>query len=355
MNISLCMIVKNEEDVLARCLNSIKDVVDEIIIVDTGSDDKTKEIAKQFTDKVYDFVWCDDFGKARNFAFSFATKEYILWLDADDVLPKESIDKFIEIKKTLTRDISAVYMQYDIAFDQNGNTTFSYYRERLVRCDSNPVWVEPIHEVLTFDGKSILSDIRIEHRKTRENPKKRNLKIFNKMIKTKQVMSPRLKYYYARELRYNGFYKKAIKVFEDFLKEKNAWVENKIEACRELSFCYKMIKENDKALLTLFRSFCYALPRAETLCKIADCYKEKSDYLSAKYYYELALNCNLDNAGLGFVEKDYYNFIPYIELCFIYYKLGNINLAKQYNEMAGNIKPENPSYEYNKNFFEQLK
>ena len=70
---SLCMIVKNEEAVLKDCLDSLQALMDEIIIVDTGSVDRTKEIAARFTDKVYDFVWVDDFAAARNFAFSKAT------------------------------------------------------------------------------------------------------------------------------------------------------------------------------------------------------------------------------------------------------------------------------------------
>ncbi|MDE5995713.1 MAG: glycosyltransferase family 2 protein, partial [Eubacterium sp.] len=88
--ISLCMIVKNEEKVLARCLESIKNAVDEIIIADTGSTDNTKEIAKKYTDKIYDFEWVDDFSKARNFSFSKASKDYIMWLDADDIISKEN-------------------------------------------------------------------------------------------------------------------------------------------------------------------------------------------------------------------------------------------------------------------------
>ena len=68
--ISLCMIVKNEERVLARCLDSVADLVDEIIIVDTGSTDATKEIAARYTEKIYDFVWQDHFAAARNFSFS---------------------------------------------------------------------------------------------------------------------------------------------------------------------------------------------------------------------------------------------------------------------------------------------
>ena len=94
IKISLCMIVKNEEQVLDRCLNSVKDIADEIIIVDTGSTDKTKDIAKKYTNKVYDFKWINDFSKARNYSFSKASMDYTLWLDADDVILENDKKKF---------------------------------------------------------------------------------------------------------------------------------------------------------------------------------------------------------------------------------------------------------------------
>ncbi|MEN2453310.1 glycosyltransferase family 2 protein, partial [Bacillus sp. JR_15] len=100
VTISLCMIVKNEEEVLADCLSSVQDIVDEMIIVDTGSTDRTKEIAHSFSAQVLDFEWVQHFAKARNFAFSRATKEYILWLDADDVLLEEDRQKFLQLKET---------------------------------------------------------------------------------------------------------------------------------------------------------------------------------------------------------------------------------------------------------------
>lgn len=87
------MIVRNEEEVIERCLKSICDLVDEIIIVDTGSTDKTKQIVSKYTDKIYDFEWVNDFAKARNYSFSKATKDYILWLDADDVILEEDRKK----------------------------------------------------------------------------------------------------------------------------------------------------------------------------------------------------------------------------------------------------------------------
>ena len=94
ITISLCMIVKNEERILKRCLDSVKDLVDEIVIVDTGSTDTTRQIAERYTDKIYDFTWIDDFSAARNFAFSKATQEYIYSADADEVLSEENRQRF---------------------------------------------------------------------------------------------------------------------------------------------------------------------------------------------------------------------------------------------------------------------
>jgi glycosyltransferase involved in cell wall biosynthesis len=119
------MIVKNEENTLPRCLNSIKDLVDEINIVDTGSTDKTIEIAKQFTERVFHFSWVNSFAKARNYSFSLATKDYILFLDADDVLLEEDREKFRKLKETLDLSVDGVSMIYQTGFDQYGNVTLS--------------------------------------------------------------------------------------------------------------------------------------------------------------------------------------------------------------------------------------
>lgn len=97
-SLSLSMIVKNEEKHLARCLSSVKDVVDEIVIVDTGSTDKTIEIAESFGAKVFHFEWINDFSAARNFSLSKCTGKWILYLDADEELSKNSVEELNKIK-----------------------------------------------------------------------------------------------------------------------------------------------------------------------------------------------------------------------------------------------------------------
>lgn len=111
--ISLCMIVKNEEQFLEKCLNSVKNLVDEIIIVDTGSVDKTKEIAKKFTDKIFDFVWCDDFSVARNESLKHATGDWILILDADEVIAEHD---FALIQKAILDKNSNGYILHQLNY-----------------------------------------------------------------------------------------------------------------------------------------------------------------------------------------------------------------------------------------------
>ncbi|MBD3920831.1 glycosyltransferase [Paenibacillus sp. PR3] len=125
--ISLCMIVKNEENVLARCLDSVKTLVDEIIIVDTGSNDQTKQIALQYTDRVYDFCWNNDFAAARNESIRHATGKWILVLDADEYM---STDGHQQLRDLLQNNAN---INHPIGFTLNIlNFTGSGYDEQNV-------------------------------------------------------------------------------------------------------------------------------------------------------------------------------------------------------------------------------
>lgn len=112
MKFSLCMIVKNEEAVLNRCLESMVSAMDEIIIVDTGSTDATKKIAAAYTDQIYDFPWTGNFAEARNYAASKATGDYIYTADADEYLEPEELQKLLQLKKVLLPEVEIVQMLY---------------------------------------------------------------------------------------------------------------------------------------------------------------------------------------------------------------------------------------------------
>lgn len=351
VTISLCMIVKNEECVLERCLNAVKNIVDEIIIVDTGSTDNTKELARKFTDKVFDFEWINDFSAARNYAFSKATKDYILWLDADDIILSEDQIKFKQLKETLNPSVDIVMMKYNVGFDESNNVTLSYFRERLSKRTIPYSWREPVHEYLELWGNILNSDVSITHKREKKQSPGRNIKIYESIISSGKPLSSRGTYYYARELYYNKKYDQAIEYFNKFLDGNDGWIEDNIGACYILSLCYQNINDNKNILKTLLRSFEYDTPRAEICCQLGYYYFTLSDYTKAIFWYKLASHLEKPTDNWGFILHDYWGYIPSIQLCVCYYKLGNISESIRYNNLASKYKPESAAVIYNKKYF----
>jgi glycosyltransferase involved in cell wall biosynthesis len=354
VTISLCMIVKNEQDVIARCLNSVKDLVDEIIIVDTGSTDKTKEIIKNYTDKIFDFQWIDDFASARNYSFFKATKDYILWLDADDVILEEDRLKFMELKQSLENTVEIVMMRYNVGFDESGNITLSYFRERLLRRLNNYRWKEPVHEYLEIYGNIINSDICITHKKEHTSEKDRNIYIYEKVLAKGKKLTTRGLFYFARELYYNQRYDEAIIYFNKFIDTEAGWVEDNISACLDLSNCYDHINDKKSMIRALLKSFEYDIPRAEICCQLGKYYFEKMDYEKAIFWYKIATELKKPVDSWGFISHEYWGYIPCIQICVCYDKLGMREEAIRYNNKAAEYKPNDPSVLYNRKYFENI-
>lgn len=357
VTISLCMIVKNEEACLARCLHCVKGIADEIIIADTGSTDKTKEIASDFTQKLYDFPWTHDFAAARNFAFDRATMDYILWLDADDILLGADQKALLALKETLSPDVDAVMMPYHAAFDEEGRPIFHYYRERLVKRECRFRWKEPVHEHLEISGNILTAEIAVTHAKPggRETEKSdRNLKIYEAILAKGESLSPRGSYYYARELREKGRYREAAEGFARFIDSGEGWVEDVIAACGDLAGCLLSLGEDTKALFALFKSFAFDLPRPEICCQIGYYFKDRGEWEWAAYWFEQALR-PLSGPQRGFIQADCRGYVPCIECAVCFDRLGEREKAEEYNEKAAAFKPDSPSVLYNRKYFASLK
>ena len=104
VRVSLTMIVRDEQENLPRCLGSVRGLFDEIVVVDTGSKDRTVEIARSFGARVFHFTWVDDFAAARNAALQHATGEYAFWIDADDLLEPPERVKLEALLRSLSRE-----------------------------------------------------------------------------------------------------------------------------------------------------------------------------------------------------------------------------------------------------------
>lgn len=358
MTISLCMIVKNEEEVLENCLESIVGIVDEIIIVDTGSTDGTIDIAKKYTDSLYHFEWIDDFSAARNYAFSLATKEYILWLDADDVLLVEDYEKLKEVKQSLSVDVDVVSMYYHIAFDEAGNPTFKYRRNRLVKRERDFKWHGVVHEYLAVSGKCIDADIAITHEKSKKaivtGDNQRNLKIYEKKLQRGEAFTARDMFYFANELKDHRYFERAIRYYRKFLKTEAGWIEDIIRAYINMAACYKEKADIKKELEALMMSIVHDVPRPEVSCRLGDYYKEKGELKKAVLWYCLALDVDMDHVQ-GFQLEAFATWYPHMQLCYCYYQLDEKILAYAHHLRAKEYRPNDAAVLYNEAIFANMK
>lgn len=200
--LSLTMIIKNEEKHLEKCLESVLEVVDEIIIVDTGSTDNSIEIANKYNAKVYNFEWINDFSAARNFALEKSTGEWILYLDADERLDPKSIS---ELRKITQEKRKAAYTCTVINIDSENNRDNSMRYPRLFANSQGIKFSGKVHEQITdslvANGYEIFSSkIVINHfgynisKEEKKNKAKRNLSLL--LIEYETIKSP----YYAYQL-----------------------------------------------------------------------------------------------------------------------------------------------------------
>ncbi|MBM7717670.1 glycosyltransferase involved in cell wall biosynthesis [Bacillus thermophilus] len=352
ITISLCMIVKNEEEVLARCLDSIKDLVDEINIVDTGSTDKTVEIAKKYTDRVFFFEWTGRFKDARNESFKYATKDYILYLDADDVLMEEDRKKFKLLKETLEPEVDSVSMYYNAGVDEYGNVTLRYRRNRLLKRSRHFQWQGDVHNYIAVSGNIVNSDIAITHLKNK-HAVGRNLSIYKEKIANGDPFTPRDYFYYGNELRENQFYKEAIESYSKVIEMDKGWVEDKVYACMFRADCHRFLGNAKEELSSLLLSIAFSkTPRPEVCSRIGYHFQQQRDYQSAIFWYELATSLHDDPNKWSFTYPAYSTWYPHLQLCVCYYHLNEIEKSYEHNEKAREYRPKDERILFNKKMLE---
>ncbi|MUT66812.1 glycosyltransferase family 2 protein [Paenibacillus sp. NEAU-GSW1] len=347
ITISLCMIVKNEEQVLDRCLNSVKALVDEVIIVDTGSTDNTKAVAAKYTDRIFHFDWIDDFSAARNVSFSYAACDYILWLDADDWLQERDVQKFKRLKETLDPKVDSVCMDYYVAFDTLGQPTSVYKRNRLVKRARNFQWIDPVHESIEVNGEVLLSDIAVCHGRTHAGTG-RNLRIYEGLLERGAVLSGRQLFQYATELTTNGNLEKAIAAYQTIIDDPTAYFELKLECCDRMAHCHRELGRKEQELHALLMTFSCDVPRADYVCRIAYYFQENGDYEKAVNWYQLAIKLEKPEKRLLGVNQMAWTWFPHLQLAACYGKLGRLKEAYAHNETALSYAPNDPNLLNNK-------
>lgn len=331
MTFSLCMIVKNEEDVLRRCLDPIKDLMDEIIIVDTGSTDGTKKIAAEYTDKVYDFEWQDDFAAARNYAFSLATGDYIYSADADEVVDPKNVKKFRMLKEALLPEIDIVQMYYTNQL--SGNTTYNFDKElrpKLFKRLRTFVWEDPLHETVRTSPVIFDSDIEIKHCPSSTHSG-RDFSMFRDIIKKDGNISNHLAKMYARELFIVGSDEDFLEALGFFRARMDKDEEEDMvlmDACVVIK-CARLMDDPSLMLLAVSRAMASDHTPSEAVFELGEYYRSKRNYGEAcMWYYNAAFETQ---PLLNIKYRDSY---PFLGLHISYVIMGDLENAAKFAALA---------------------
>lgn len=334
--ISLCMIVKNEEENLANCLESVKKYVDEIVVVDTGSSDKTKQLALKYTDKVFDFEWCDDFSKARNFSIKKASNDWILILDADEFVVKFDTDKLIEELNINSNKVGRIEIVNKLQDEKK-------YIETVGRLFNKKFYHYEgiIHEQMVSIAKEIYkswnTSIVLEHIGYTEkiinktNKIERNINLLNNALK--QNSEDPYTYY---QLGKSFYMKKQYKTASDYFKTALNYVNDfRLEYVEDLieTYGYSMLNSG----------------QTKNALKIGD--YEKYYNLSADFNFLIGLismNNALFDVAVSYFEKcliskkglveGVNSFLPNYNIGVIYECLGKIDEACAYYSKCGDYK-----------------
>lgn len=338
ITISTCMIVKNEERLLARCLDCVKAFSDEIIIVDTGSTDRTKEIAAQYTSCIYDFPWINDFSAARNFSFSKATKDYIYIADADEVIDTENIHQILELKKILLPEIDIVQMYYTNQLEFG--TTYNYdkeYRPKLIKRLREFYWQDPLHETLRLEPVIYDSDIAIIH-KPHESHSSRDFANLQKMIQSGTALSSKLNIMYAKELFIAGTDADFITAKDYFLSLSNGILkEDECRAVQCVLVKCGVIESNPHLILgAALKNMANGNGSAEVCTCLGSYYEACKEYQEAiLWYYNAAYETQCE------LSLRYGQELPLEGLIRCYEQLGDNHQANYYKEELDNRRSGN--------------
>lgn len=378
--ISLCMIVKDEERFLEQCLDSVREYVDEIIIVDTGSKDRTAEIARQFTDRIFSLEWTDDFSAARNFSIKHAKCDWILVLDADETVSEKDMKKIKQAAENAENDVWGFGL---VQRNYTDNRTLSGFRERdryrecrdfqgyvpslIVRLFRNNRKIRfeyPVHEavdrsILGSGRRIVRTDIQFHHygiagQKKKEEKEKRNIAI-NERLAAAQTDDPKPYYELGLSYRARRDFPQAIKMFERVIGLDSRFKHPYFN----LGEIYLSLKRYSDAIECLLTEIKLNNDNVEAFSNLAVAYFESGQPEKARGVLAAALRTSPKNQGLLHnlqvmcrkqialssqkIKKDPENPKNFFELGQSYEILGDLGGARKAYEQCIALDPDFPS------------
>jgi glycosyltransferase involved in cell wall biosynthesis len=352
--ISCAMIVRDAEATLERALNSVARCFDEIVIVDTGSTDQTKQLAGRFTHGVYDFAWRDDFAAARQYAHDLCSSDWVFFLDADDeVFGAELLRSVVRVAPA-ERD--AYMIRYVEGQDAAGKATQEFYRERLTRKDAMR-WVGRVHEVMVptaaacqyerYDGCWVLHHGHGDYLGSLE----RNIRLLRVQL-SEQPDDTRTLFYLGRDLVQTNRLKEGRKLLKRYMNSAT-WADEMYIAQTFIAYCYRregLYREAFNADIQLL--YIQPLWPMAYFQLAEDCYHLKQWDRSA-HFSAIGQGLGPPNTNL-FVAPSALAFDWMVFQVVALAALGRVSEAADLTARALSLRPDDPRHVLNRDYFARL-
>lgn len=350
--LSLCIIVRPSDDeapYLDRCLASVADYVDEIVITITGKNKEVEKVAKKYKANISYFEWKNDFALARNFNFRQAKGEWIIWLDADDVL-KGKVNELKELCQQADKEnVKLLFVEYQYDFDQYGDCIVKHKKGQIVKWNEGIFnWVGELHEEFEhnrlFKAAEIKEVVRVHTGVDERNHlrQERNLTIAKKKYESNPKDATAI-WNYANTLIGAGKVEQAIQQYINFI-AKTGSEEEQYLAWLRLSQCYDQLGESGKAIESALEGIRLRPEYPDPYLQLGTLAYHAKDYKRAKVYLLDGLRKVKDSPHEDKTivwNPRNYDFNPLMTLFNVYYSLGEAEQALHILETLNRMFPKN--------------
>jgi len=349
--LSLSMIVRDEEDSLAGVLEDAARFCDELVVVDTGSVDRTVEIAQSFGTHVFHFDWINDFSAARNYAFDHCSGLWILWLDADDRIPAQAWPGLRSIVEELPRlvDFDVITLPYEYEFSDTDPSlcTYSQACGRIIRNSPDLRWIGKIHEYVPHaqDKAVWRKDAWVEHRPLPEHEAKsamRNLRAIEQCL-AEGDRSARMLHYYALMLESQGHHVEAFNTCQEILSLEDSrdldpgytassLTVGRYQTLLLMANCAAKLGMANEQIELLARAVVLDSERPEAFMELGRCFFEKREWRRAIPFFTAA--ATLTAPGPADFNPAFYSWLPWDYLAVCASEIGDYKGALEYTSRA---------------------